>query len=291
MNFWKFLSSFLGGSQTVNIPETAERQASNKRSLHVGINDYPGRRNDLRGCVNDCKDWSKYCYKVLNIGKIKQLFNNKATVKNVKKVLTNMVANSKSGDHLIFTFSGHGTSVPDKGRKDEADGKDEALCLYDGLLLDDDIQDILAKLPEGVRFTFISDSCHSGTVTRDFLMTIGDNSYDSAPRYMPPEDIKENEELAALPVKKKAFNPNNNMQEVLLSGCQAHEYSYDARFGGKPMGAFSYNALNILNAAGSEGITYRDFYAKLRQSLPSKRYPQTPQLEGSDEHLDRKMFS
>ena len=28
-----------------------------KRSLHIGINDYPGTGNDLFGCVNDSNDW------------------------------------------------------------------------------------------------------------------------------------------------------------------------------------------------------------------------------------------
>ena len=30
-----------------------------KRSLHIGINDYPGTQNDLSGCVNDANDWEK----------------------------------------------------------------------------------------------------------------------------------------------------------------------------------------------------------------------------------------
>ena len=28
-----------------------------KRSLHIGINDYPGTGNDLSGCINDANDW------------------------------------------------------------------------------------------------------------------------------------------------------------------------------------------------------------------------------------------
>ena len=28
-----------------------------KRSLHIGINDYPGTGSDLSGCVNDANDW------------------------------------------------------------------------------------------------------------------------------------------------------------------------------------------------------------------------------------------
>ena len=28
-----------------------------KRSLHIGINNYPGTQNDLSGCINDANDW------------------------------------------------------------------------------------------------------------------------------------------------------------------------------------------------------------------------------------------
>ena len=28
-----------------------------KRSLHIGINDYPGTGSDLSGCINDANDW------------------------------------------------------------------------------------------------------------------------------------------------------------------------------------------------------------------------------------------
>ncbi|WP_366938088.1 caspase family protein, partial [Sulfurovum sp.] len=28
-----------------------------KRSLHIGINEYPGTGSDLSGCVNDADDW------------------------------------------------------------------------------------------------------------------------------------------------------------------------------------------------------------------------------------------
>jgi len=28
-----------------------------KRSLHIGINNYPGTNMDLAGCVNDANDW------------------------------------------------------------------------------------------------------------------------------------------------------------------------------------------------------------------------------------------
>jgi hypothetical protein len=94
--------------------------------------------------------------------------------------------------------------------------------------------------------------------------------------------------LGALPVKKAVFTPQEDMQEVLLTGCKSSEYSYDAYFNGRHMGAFSHYALLVLR--DNHNITYKDFYKKLRTNLPSSRYPQTPQLEGSAANKDSLMF-
>lgn len=45
---------------------------------------------------------------------------------------------------LFVQYSGHGTHTPDRNG-DEADGQDEAMYLYDGALLDDELSVILAK--------------------------------------------------------------------------------------------------------------------------------------------------
>ena len=37
--------------------------------------------------------------------------------------------------------------------------------------------------------------------------------------------------------------------------------------------------------------TYRQFYERLRQKLPSSRYPQCPQLEGKDINKNLQLFS
>ena len=46
--------------------------------------------------------------------------------------LTKLVSKAKAGDHLVFTFSSHGTQVPNKpGDDDEPDGLDEAFACHD----------------------------------------------------------------------------------------------------------------------------------------------------------------
>lgn len=63
---------------------------------------------------------------------------------------------------VLVYYSGHGGQVSDAGG-DEADGKDETLCLWDRQLVDDVMADGLSLFPAGARVAFITDSCNSGS--------------------------------------------------------------------------------------------------------------------------------
>jgi hypothetical protein len=67
------------------------------------------------------------------------------------------------------SLSGHGTWVPDED-DDEVDGRDEALCPHDitqgEILTDDERYDIFSERNRRARIMMISDSCHSGTVSK-----------------------------------------------------------------------------------------------------------------------------
>jgi len=278
-NWWSSLFS------TQRPPTPILIKTNHNKALCIGINNYPGSANDLKGCVNDAQGWKKLLIEKYNYT-VDTLLDKNANIKNVKSKFKKMVKNAKENDSIVLTFSGHGTTKPDYNR-DEIDGKDEALCLYDGLLIDDTIRKILKDLPKGVKFTFISDSCHSGTVTRAFMSTI--NVYNAPiPKYLPPEHVIESIALDFLPIKRAVFTPQSDMQEILISGCKANEYSYDASFNGQSKGAFSHYALLILQEQPK--ITYADFYKRLREKLPDQHYPQTPQLEGSVKHKNTLMF-
>jgi hypothetical protein len=264
----------------------AAQGKSNKKALCVGINNYPGTSNDLKGCVNDCKSWRELLMKTFGFGQVKTLVDKQATKRNIENELNKLVKGSKSGDILVFTYSGHGSSVPDRN-SDEPDKKDETLYTYDGHLTDDVIRKILDQLPDGVRMTVISDSCHSGSITRAVLQDSG--STEVKPRFMPPEDGRAMMILADLEPRGRVFTSQKVMDEVLITGCKSTEFSYDARFNGRAMGAMSFNAIEILKQ--NPNISYDQFYAALKNRLPSSRYPQTPQLEGKAENRKRKMFT
>ncbi len=84
-----------------------------------------------------------------------------------RKVLDGLAQATKlrSGDIFVFYYSGHGGQQPDQSgpKKDELDGQDETLVLYDGELRDDSLNDVWMSIKPGVRVVMVSDSCNSGS--------------------------------------------------------------------------------------------------------------------------------
>lgn len=137
-------------------------------ALCVGINDYPGEKNDLKGCVNDAKAYrdvfsAKYGVKPANI---KLLLDKDVTLEKLLAEMKWLVGSAKPGDQIVFTYSGHGGQVADKS---EADGFEEVISLADENMIPGDLFGELAGLLDkaGINSTFIFDSCFSGGVSRD----------------------------------------------------------------------------------------------------------------------------
>lgn len=255
-----------------------------KRALCVGINDYPGVDSDLSGCVNDAKDWKKTL--AARGYTVATLFDRDATRANVLEGLAELVSSGKSGDSLVFTFSGHGSWIPDVDG-DESDQRDEMLCPYDigknKYLLDDDLAEVFGKKADGVRLYFISDSCHSGTVAKFAAPLFPDAAkLLPKPRFLPPyaflKGAKERKRLDAVAAVASTAATRQKYPALLLAGCRDTQFSYDASFGGKANGAFTYFALAAL---AKKPKTPRAWMKLVRQSLPSSIHPQTPQIYGS----------
>ncbi len=264
------------------------------QAVCIGINDYAGVANDLRGCVNDAHDWStllsdEYGYET------RLILNQDATPQNVLGALEELVNNAENGDRIVFTYSGHGTWEYETGKdQDEADNRDEALAVYDGIILDDEIRSTVAPLDPGVSLYIVSDSCHSGGVTRAMLRTAADRATRDedpnppVPRFLPPENDIKALRAMLLPVRRRAFYPESTMNHVLLTGCNALEYSFDAFIGGRFNGAMTFFATQLLR--GNPQQSWADLYKSLRQILPSTAYPQSPQLEGPENLKDQPVF-
>jgi metacaspase-1 len=269
-----------------------------KCALCIGINDYPGTESDLNGCVNDAKDWaaafSKHGFSVTT------LFDKKATGANLRAAIGSLMTNANEGDCLAVHYSGHGSYVPDENG-DEPDGFDECICPCDistkGPITDDELFELYSSRPTGVRLFIASDSCHSGTVAR--MAPVGSLPAPSRGRverrrlvrFLPPSVFLKGRELAALGAVRpmRRSSPPGRHTGLLFAGCQDYEYSFDGWFNGRANGAFTYVALKTLNTL-SKNATYLDWFMAIRGLLPSRQYPQTPNLFGSAAMKKAKVF-
>jgi hypothetical protein len=274
-------------TKKIDITTTTTTKGDNKMKLALccGINKYPNPENNLAGCVNDCLDLSNLLTNSYGF-EVKALIDNNYTRNNFIKSIESLL--ERNPDVLVITNSSHGTRFVDNSGF-ETDGYCEALCLYDGLIVDHDFKAILAKANPKTSIVVFSDSCHSTGVTRNFLRTMNDFDYVSVPKYLPPEDDMEAISVSMAPISKAIFEPNEKMNEVLLAGCKSDQYSYDASFGKRPNGAFTYYTIKILSKNPS--ITYEDFIKEMNKYLPSGRYPQCPVCETNENMKKKVIFS
>lgn len=136
-------------------------------SIHIGLNridtDVYGAGNDLSGCINDARDMQSLA--VAQGFQTQLMTDEGATAATVISAISGAAQSLRSGDILFLTYSGHGSNVTDTSG-DETDGLDETWCLYDRMLIDDELYQLWGQFQAGVRIIMLSDSCHSGTVAR-----------------------------------------------------------------------------------------------------------------------------
>jgi hypothetical protein len=269
-----------------------------KKAFCVGINDYPYDGSDLNGCVNDARAWAALLTDHFDFpsSDVRLVTDAEATKRALVEGIKHLLAGARAGDVLVFTNSSHGSYVADTSGDEPT--YDEVLCPYDvadNVLADDELRELFAELPARVALTMISDSCHSGTVTRAAVsenlpgLRVPD---DRRVRFLNPA-LRGSRVLAnpwkARPKRQDKY-PESKMKEVLLSGCTDKEYSYDALLGGIYHGAMTYFALQAIRDARYQ-ITYAQLLARLGYLLDEAGYPQHPQLEGSNRNKKRPLFA
>lgn len=250
------------------IPDTDEPK---QIALMFAINNYPGSANDLRGCLNDQTDVANKLNELFPGFFIRQFRDSEVTRSKFISEITNAIDSLNAGDVLLVHYSGHGTQVYDKSG-DEADGYDEAVYLYDGTVIDDDIGDALQNIPEGATVVLAFDSCFSGTVTRAILPMKN--------KYVQNPDIPKRDN------KRHRFN-KSDMKWIVLSGCSENQTSADAYINGRYNGAFTYYLLKTL----TKGITYKEWIDNIHKYLPSNNFNQNPTLEGNESLFNNQVLT
>jgi metacaspase-1 len=281
-------------------PSSKTPDRARAMSLHVGLNAvdpkaYEGWSGPLAACEFDAKDMAA-------IAKAKGmastvLLTKAGTRKAVLAGLRSAAARLTKGNLFFLTYSGHGGQVPDSSSApDEPDKKDETWCLYDGQLIDDELYFELGRFAAGVRILVLSDSCHSGTVTRA-RPTPPPPGMRS--KLMPPEvglrvyerhqdfydklqaDVAKaagkatiadpDAVLSTLSVQSgriSAIAKKFRAAAILISGCQDNQTSLD----GDHNGAFTGRLREVWNNGKFIG-NYAQFHATVKAGMPASQSP------------------
>ncbi|GAF83213.1 unnamed protein product [marine sediment metagenome] len=273
-----------------------------KKALLVGINDYKGV-GDLRGCVNDVLDMHFSLRSLFNFQsrEIRVLTDSRATKANTIHRLQWLVDGAKSGDFLVFHFSGHGSQIRDRDGDELVDQLDELICPYDmnwdgTFIIDDELNNIFRNVPEGALLEVFLDCCHSGTGLREMGLAPPPELAAEHPtlnRYLPPPaDIQLRSSGEEDDLKLRGFmrgcKERNTKHSILWAGCMDNQTSADAHINGRYHGAFTYY-LNV-HLRRDPRVSRKELLRKVRTSLRHGGFSQDPQLEIEATRRDRVIF-
>ncbi len=297
MSLWSFITSlFKKKPAVVALPPSGDTMVS--KALLVGINKYPGA--PLSGCVNDVTNMANlliqnYGYKANEIRIIK---DKDATTANILAAL-NWLVDVKSGDRILFHYSGHGAQSG-IGGKDEPDGLSEVICPVDfdwtegHMIIDNQLVSIFSRIPAGCVFNWVSDSCHSGDLTREMMfvpttklgklwhkLSFWKETKKNASKTMP---IPIHQALRINKAKSKGLKivrsiTNGALDVGFISGCTSTQTSADTEMNGQPCGALTYFLIKAIKAMPNESIT--KIVAAVNADLIKTGYTQRPQAEGT----------
>jgi hypothetical protein len=243
-------------------------------SLHIGLNavdpaHYGGWDGALSACEYDAKDMLAIANK-RGFAASTMLLTKQATVAAVSQAIQNAAKQLSKGDIFFLTYSGHGGQVPDTNQ-DEADRMDETWVLYDRQLVDDELYKLYSTFKSGVRIVVLSDSCHSGTVTR---ATPPWEASQPKIRVMPAnvgkETYRKNKATYDGIQKANAGAESIALKAtvVLISGCQDNQVSLD----GSRNGLFTGTMKKVWNN-GKFAYGYRRFRDSIVTRMPPTQTP------------------
>lgn len=254
------------------------------RSIHIGVNAvdpqcYGGWSGPLQACEQDARDMATIA-KGLGYAEPTLLLTRDANSTNLIAAMQDAAAKLQSGDILFLTYSGHGGQVPDRDGKEEPDFRDETWCLHDRQVIDDELNGLFTQFARDVRIVVLSDSCHSGTVTRDGQR----EAARTAPLDVTYADYKRRKDVYAelqatnAEAQAKVADGEIGAGVLLVSGCQDNQLSLD----GRRNGLFTSMLLKVWNGGAFDG-NYVRLHDAIKRLMPPS---QTPNLARTGRLID-----
>jgi hypothetical protein len=243
-------------------------------SVHIGLNrvdpnHYEGWDGQLVACEADAKDMLALAKKQ-KFASSALILTEAATAPAVINAISNAAKTLTAGDLFFLTYSGHGGQVRDTNAEED-DRMDETWVCFDRQLVDDELYVLWSKFKAGVRVLVLSDSCHSGTVTRAVPAFI---SGGPRMRAMPFTVVKAVQKAhAKLYADIQNANRAGELAKVkatvlLISGCMDNQYSQD----GDRNGLFT-GTLKTVWSGGRFRGAYRRFRDVIVSRMPADQTP------------------
>ncbi|MER5929169.1 caspase family protein [Streptomyces sp. NPDC002054] len=259
-------------------------------SLHVGLNQvdpaqYDGWDGKLVACENDARDMAEAARS--NGFESTVILTDDGTVENITAALREAAGRLRTGDMLLFTYSGHGGQIDNlAGSDDEPDRQDETLVFFDRQFLDDELYRELQRFEQDVRIFVLLDCCHSGSAiesVRELLtpqalqtqfQTRDPGRIEAASRLMP---LLKQQQIAArdrsfyteLQRELKDGNGDGAAQNaVLIGACQDNQLASD----GEINGLFTEQLLTVWRNGAFRG-DYRTFHRDIQKRMPAIQSP------------------
>ncbi len=253
--------------------------AAGKHALLIAIQDYDSGKtgfHSLKGPANDIQLIKGMLRERFGFqdGNFTILQDDQATHTNIESAFMILVQMVQPGDFVYIHYSGHGSQTADLNG-DETSGKDQTWVSYGARasddthkdnydVLDDEINTWLAALyAKTDQVVFVSDSCHSATVSKGFNLT----------RAIDDDDLPHI--LGQLPYTQLA-----NHRGIRVGAARDDESAIDKRRDdGKYYGVFSWHWARNLQQAKT-GNTWAHVYQRTYAQIEAERVVQRPQIEG-----------
>jgi hypothetical protein len=170
------------GDREIVDPATLAPQV---RGVFVGIADYGGRIDPLNLTAEDAHVARKALQEGVGLADSALLQDRDATREAVAAAIEDLGSECLPGDVFVFFYSGHGgqAPVPEERRvigpegsqyeENDPDNVEETICLYDQDVTDNDLAEMLAGIPDGVRVLVVLDSCFAGGFAKDVICRPG----------------------------------------------------------------------------------------------------------------------
>lgn len=308
------------GRKPAPAPPKPKLSIPKTKVLLIG-NNYCGTPNELSGCVADidhARAWflanvsattrQLSFYELSDsrqgAGKVVAGKQGMGTGANILAGLAWLLAQAKTGDVLYVHYSGHGSQlVAGTADPGEVTGLQSTWVPVDyktfrggkskGLITDDELRALTAKVPAGVTLWVTSDSCFSGTVL-DLRFNFTDTSSREVANILDPVDksvlavpsVEDNQPSTAragvtvTTVTENTFYPVTAGRVILLSGSTDLQTSADTFEDARAQGAASWALFSCLTKDSKAPL--KILLKNIRGLLGARGYTQVPQLSSGN---------